>query len=238
MKGYLARILVLLVGLLGLFLFSLAFIDFSYLGRSTNDQAMRQGDYLRFQSDYKNLLSLRDLGDPNAELKFTLYTDFACEGCRVFYEQLSSWLKFYLIDDKIAEFRFRFYPLINVHKESIIASQATLCAAEQGDFYTFHNLLLERQADWLLNVNIVDYLTDMARLYRYDAEEFRKCLSTNHYEEFVKLELNDAISRGITGAPTVILEYKGKKRVIEGALNVSKYEQEIDSLKKEGRETE
>ncbi|PIQ79313.1 hypothetical protein COV81_02540 [Candidatus Peregrinibacteria bacterium CG11_big_fil_rev_8_21_14_0_20_41_10] len=236
MRIDLSRILFGLVigGLLTLIAF-FAFFDFSVIDNAGDDPLLG-ADYLRLQADYKDGLAKRKIGKDDAPIKMTLYTDFACEGCRDFYQQVLPWLRYSMIEDGIVNLEVKFYPVLSQHPESLVASQAALCAAEQSDFYTYHNLLFDNQDNWKQNVALDDYLIDLASRNRYKETVFRKCLLSGKYEQFVKLELSDAIGKGIKGAPTAVLQKDDKVKIIEGGVSAKLYEQAINALLEDPKE--
>lgn len=208
----------------------LSFVDFSVVEINLAEDQLAEADYFKVQADFRDEVARRQLGNPDAPIKFTLYTGFDCEGCKDFYQQVFGWLRFNMIDTGKVYFDLKFYPLLNKNPEALIAAEASMCAAEQGDFYAYHDLLFERQEDWKQNVVVNDYLIELAKNQRYRESSFRKCLLTGKYEQFVKLELADAINKGVTGAPTVILEAGDLRKVIEGGISPKIYEQEINAL--------
>lgn len=231
MKGFFGRVVffLFLVSLFaGLVVFST--VNFSEIDLVEDNSVKIESDYVRAQADFTEVLAQRVLGSVEAPLGLTIYTDFACDGCREFYEEVLPWLKFAQIGEDQVRVATKFYPLLNKNPESLVVSQAALCAAEQGDFYSYHNLLFETQSEWKGNVILQDYLIQLAKKARYRESQFRKCLLSGRYEEYVKLELADAIDNGIKGAPSLVLRKDDRTRLVEGKITVELLESEINDF--------
>lgn len=239
MKGFFSRVTFFLL-IIGLFagLVVLSSVDFAEVDPATDKAVQLESDYVRSQAEFKDVISQRVVGSLEAPIGLTVYTDFACDGCAEFYEQVLPWLKFAKVGEDEVRLATKFYPLLNKNPESLLVAQSSLCAAEQGDFYSFHDLLFETQDEWKGNVILQDYLIQLAKRARYRESQFRKCLLSGRYEDFVKLELSDAVDKGIKGAPSLVLRKGEDTRLLEGKITVQLLEATIEEFDKETTEPE
>lgn len=94
---------------------------------------------------------------------------------------------------------YRDYPAPN-HVYAGKAAEAAQCAAVQGKFWVYHDLLFEQQqpgSPW--------DLIQLARQAGMDLSEFSRCIDTRQYAEEVEHDLRDALRHGITSTPTFFI---------------------------------
>ena len=88
------------------------------------------------------------LGDPNAPVRIDEFADFQCPACRQFHETtMEQVLETYIKTGQVY-FVFHNYPFIDSNapgNESQDAAMAGLCAAEQGQFWPYHDMLFANQ---------------------------------------------------------------------------------------------
>ncbi|MCS6956360.1 MAG: thioredoxin domain-containing protein [Patescibacteria group bacterium] len=80
-------------------------------------------------------------GNKNASVTIVKFSDFECPFCARAYGTVKEILKTY--KDKVKFYYFQ-YPL-NFHPNAQKAAEASLCAADQGKFWEFHDKLFEIQ---------------------------------------------------------------------------------------------
>ncbi len=85
-------------------------------------------------------------GPADAAVTMIIYSDFQCPSCAVFAGILEQ-----LLTDHPADMRlvFRHLPLTAYYDKSSLAARAAEAAALQGVFWPMHDLLFERQAEWV-----------------------------------------------------------------------------------------
>jgi protein-disulfide isomerase len=142
-------------------------------------------------------------GSENARVVLVEFSDFACPYCaKLEKEVIPKILERY--GDKI-KLVYRDYP---VHDNiSIVTASASNCAGEQGKYWEYHDLLFERQSEWIkgdVNKNS-SFLYDYAEEIGLNVEEFRACLLSEKYAEEVKKDYLDGIKAGVTGTPTIFV---------------------------------
>jgi len=100
------------------------------------------------------------------------------------------------------EFVYHDVPL-EIHNFSVEAGEAAICAGEQGEFWSYHDLIFDRVGD-LENSSFVEF----ANVLDLNISEFNKCLSSNKTLSEVERYNGEAIEVGIYGTPTFIFEDK------------------------------
>ncbi len=104
---------------------------------------------------------------------------------------------------------FRHFPL-SQHDKSALAAQATEAAGLQGKFWEMHDLLYERQADWLTMTvtQFEDYLKTQAPTLGLDVTRFETDLHADATVEKVKQAGEEAIKIGLPGTPYLLINGK------------------------------
>lgn len=156
-----------LTGLQGAILLVLAFaaiIAGSFLIRSDDVQAASA------PSDVTSIT----LGDEDAQVVMTEYSDFQCPYCGRFARDTAPELIRDYVDKGVLRLEWRDFPYFG--DESVLAAQAGRAAAAQGEFWAFHDLMYERQAPMNSGAITVASLTQFARELGLDTEAFREAL--------------------------------------------------------------
>ena len=105
------------------------------------------------------------------------------------------------------------------YRESERSAQASECAADQGAFWEYSDLLFENQAE----LADLDTLLRLAESGPLDTELFRECMRTESGRDRVRADSFAAASRGIRVTPTLyiggtrydgFMTYEGLERVL------------------------
>jgi protein-disulfide isomerase len=113
---------------------------------------------------------------------------------------------------------FRHFPLDSacnpsvasrMHPQACLAAVASECAAEQGKFWQYHNLLFDNQQR-LGREFLIAYATRLG----LNTERFAACLSSDAVQARVERDTKAGAELGIDSTPTVFIN--GRK--IKGAL--------------------
>jgi protein-disulfide isomerase len=91
---------------------------------------------------------------------------------------------------------YKDFPL-NFHAGAEPAAVAARCAAEHGQFWTYHDLLFTAQPAF----SRADLLTYADRL-QLPQEPFRTCLDSGRYRDAVRADMQEGRALGVTGTPT------------------------------------
>lgn len=88
------------------------------------------------------------LGNPDAPVTIMEFADFECPQCANFSLLTEPDVRTRIIDAGLANMRFYDFPLEDMHPNTLFASLAASCAADQGKFWEMHDLILQGQGDW------------------------------------------------------------------------------------------
>lgn len=162
------------------------------------------------------------LGDAAAPVTIVEYADFQCPFCKAFQDNVFPSLKTKYIDS--GQVRFAFQDFAFLGPESLTAAAASKCAAEQQQFWPYHDLLYAKQGDENSGAFSDANLKTFASQLGLNRTDFDGCLSSNKYADAVNAELAAGEGYGVAATPTLFIN--GKK--YEGVGTVSDYEQVID----------
>ena len=152
------------------------------------------------------------LGSPNASVTVVIFSDFECPYCGEFARDSFPAIKADLVDAGLVRVAFRHYPL-GTHPKAFRAAEAAACAADQGAFWEYHDLLFESQA------LEIDQLRGYARTLGLDAELFDSCLLNGERAPDVARDRDLGLRLGVTGTQTFF--FNGRK--VAGVLTVMEF---------------
>ncbi len=141
---------------------------------------------------------LQYLGDPNAPVTLLEYEDYGCPNCKTFAEVVEpSILRDYI---QTGQVRLVIYPVAFVTFQSPAIGEAALCAADQGVFWEYREVVFANQG--VLSFTRDNFIL-MAESVDLNTEEFASCFDQGKYQQRV-LDLSDAARQfGVTGTPTL-----------------------------------
>lgn len=112
-------------------------------------------------------------------------------------------------------------------QESVWAAQAAECAADQGKFWQYHDLLFARQAGENQGAFTEDKLIGFAKELGFDMTKFEPCLKNDQTLSRVQADVQEGQEAGVRGTPTFFINgiplvgaqpIEAFKTAIEGAL--------------------
>ena len=165
----------------------------------------------------------RTRGSANAKVELVEYSDFECPACKYFYGILKQ-----LEEEKgdAVQMTYRHFPL-QQHKYARVAAQAAEAAGLQGKFWEMHDMLFEKQGDWLKSTDIQQSLIGYATVIGLDADRFVADIQKEEIADKIERDLALGAEQKIQGTPTFFLNgkliqfrsYEELKQLVEAELN-------------------
>ena len=155
-------------------------------------------------------------GPVNAPITIVEFSDFQCSYCKRVVHILDQVLERYPDKVKLA---FRDFPIANIHPHAEKAAEAAHCAAEQGKFWEFHDLLFEKQ-DTIPTTNFAE----QANTLGLDAASFQTCLDSRKYQAKVEGNYAAGVKAGVSGTPAFFIN----GRLLSGAQPLEAFKAVID----------
>jgi protein-disulfide isomerase len=178
-----------------------------------------------------NLNGAEMLGSKDAPITMVEFTDYQCPFCQRFHLSTFGDLKKNFIDTGKVRFYSRDLPLDSIHANAMRAAMAARCAADQGQFWKFREIV-SAHPDKLELANLVD----VAESLHMNPDTFRACIETGKYKEAVQTSVLEAMKFGIAGTPSFVI---GKStpdgvdgEVVEGALPLTEFAKVFGKLEK------
>src|SRR5215467_14833014 len=84
-------------------------------------------------------------GPENAQVTLVEFGDYQCPSCGAFHPIVEEVLHRYPTQVRL---EFHHFPLVTVHPNTMLASQAVEAAGEQGKYWEMHDAVFEHQAQW------------------------------------------------------------------------------------------
>jgi protein-disulfide isomerase len=207
----------------------------SYLEQQGQQKA-RMDFYAKLEEKYKVQRKLEPIrvevaatgpakGPANAPVTIVEFSDFECPFCSRLIPTLKQVEEKY--GDKVRVV-FRQYPL-PFHQKAQKAAEASLCAADQGKFWEFHDALFANQ-----QALAVEQLKAKATELGMNAEQFNSCLDTSKHAAVIQADMKDGSAAGVSGTPAMFIN----GRFISGAVPLEQITSVIDDeLKRKGAQT-
>lgn len=173
------------------------------------------------------------LGDENAKVTVVEFTDYQCPFCaRHSQSVLPSILKDYVETGKV-RYVVREFPLKSIHPAAAKASEAALCAGDQGKYWEMHGRLFANPRA----LSMKD-LMGHGKSLDLELEKFQQCLEGNKYAQRVEADLTEGAKAGVRGTPSFFLGLSDPEKpdklkatqFLRGAQPYQRFQQAIDSL--------
>ena len=154
-------------------------------------------------------------GRMDAPVVILEFSDFECPFCA----KASHALQDVLRDNLDVRLVFRHFPLDStcngnlrtpMHQDACLAALAAECAANQDQFWEYHDLLFDNQ-EQLDRTSLVGH----AKALGLDVDAFYRCLDDSVVRTRVASDVDAAGTIGITSTPTMLIN----GRLVEGALD-------------------
>ncbi len=167
------------------------------------------------------------LGASSAPVTIVEYSDFQCPFCGKTEREVVSQLRAtYVLSQSLA---IVYKHAAFLGDESTWAAQAAECAADQDQFWIYHDLLFARQNGENQGTFTKANLLELARESKLDMSRFEPCLMNDETLARVQADVSEAESLGVRGTPTFFIN--GQPLV--GAQPLSMFEELIVALRTE-----
>lgn len=207
---------VIAVGVVGLFALLFVTLQNQGLPTPTPEPQAALGDFCA--ANDPNCIAK---GEADAPVTVIEVSDYGCPHCRNFNLESAP-----IIDEtyvNTGQVRWVVMPYA-LRQETVSASVAALCAAEQDMFFPYHLRLFQLQSTDLAFTE--DGYLQSAQSLDMDVDAFQSCLEDGTYTSIVQRNMAAATSAGVNATPTFFVNGvkiegnnpDGLRQAIEGAL--------------------
>lgn len=146
------------------------------------------------------------IGSETAPVEVTEYADFQCPQCANF--EAVSWpdVKLRLVDAGKARFRYRDFPLDEIHRHARIAAHSAACADDQGKFWAMKEAIYRRQTEWAFENNPMSTLTKSAEDAALDVSAWKTCMESAKFAGRIQASAIEAAKVGANSTPTFLID--------------------------------
>ncbi len=147
-------------------------------------------------------------GNKNGTVTLVEFGDFECPACALMHPYIAKVMEKY--GDSI-RFEFKHFPL-PMHPKAIPGAKAAEAAGQQGKFFEFHDILFERQEEWVKSTNPKTFFIKYAGELGLDTEQFKKQLNASLLADRIKEDQSEGRELKVNATPTFFLN--GEKMTI------------------------
>jgi protein-disulfide isomerase len=162
------------------------------------------------------------VGSKSAKVTLIEFSDFQCPFCERFHQTAEAALIQQYVDTGKVAFVYKHSAFLG--QESIWAAQAAECAADQGKFWQFHDLLFARQNGENQGTFTKDKLIGFAQDLQLDMTQFEPCLNNDQTLDRVQADTQEGQQAGVRGTPTFFIN----GQPIVGAQPLETFQAAID----------
>lgn len=147
-----------------------------------------------------------NMGDPNAPVKVIEFSDFQCPVCKKFItENEPSIIKNYVETGKVY---FTYSPFEVIGTESNDAAEAAYCAADQGKFWDYHDILFANQGAENSGQFVQRRLFAYADSIGLNADTFKSCFTSHKYVAQINTDQLLGTKYQVDGTPSFVINGK------------------------------
>jgi protein-disulfide isomerase len=156
------------------------------------------------------------LGPENAPVTIVEFSDFQCPYCRQAQGALKQLMAVYEGKVKLV---FRDFPLRNIHPQAQKAAEAAQCAAEQQQFWPYHDKLFAASSLQM------DELKKFAQELELNLEQFTACLDSSKYAGGIDADMRAGQNVGVNATPTFFVN----GYLLSGAASYERFKELVDA---------
>lgn len=161
-----------------------------------------------FSSIARSEVDGRVAGKPIAPVKIIEFADFQCPFCKQWSDNVEKKVVDEYVNKGVASIQYVSFAFIG--EESKRAAEAAECAADQGVFWEYHDLLFLRQGKENSGVftaaNLKKYGDELkAHLPKFDTAKFGKCVDSGEKRPAVDAQTKQARDAGVQWTPSFLV---------------------------------
>jgi protein-disulfide isomerase len=166
------------------------------------------------------------LGSDSARLEISEYADFQCPACQTFETIQFPAVRDQLIRTGQVRWRYRDYPLDEIHPQARLAAHAAACAEDQGRYWEMHGALYQRQAQWSFKGNAASLMSQLAGEVGLDRGRYDDCMQSGKYAARIQASKLEGTRLGVGSTPTFLIG----NRLYPGVFSSDSLRRLVESL--------
>ncbi|MGZ6131372.1 MAG: thioredoxin domain-containing protein [Myxococcaceae bacterium] len=154
-------------------------------------------------------------GPKDAPITIVEFSDFECPYCGAAHDTVEQVMSTYAGKVRLV---YRQFPL-SFHPHAEKAAEASLCAADQGKFWEYHDVLFKNQKK-LDPTDLKAFATEVGM----DGQKFGQCLESGDKKKAVDADQQAGLAAGVGGTPAFFIN----GIFLNGALPIDEFKKVID----------
>lgn len=145
------------------------------------------------------------LGNDDAPVEVTVYADYQCPACGGFDAVQFPTVRERLISTGRVRWRYRDFPLSNIHPQARLAAHAAACADEQGKYWEMHRFIYEAANDWAFQSDAANELRSLVKPLGIDLGKYDACMQSAKYAGRIQASFDEGVKLGVPSTPTFVI---------------------------------
>lgn len=166
------------------------------------------------------------LGSADAPVEVVEYADYQCPACQQFEVVQFPAVKRQLIDAGTVRWRYRDYPLDDIHPFARLAAHAAACADEQGRFWEMHGRIYDGQGEWAARGSAAPLFREYAEAVGLDMAAYDECMESGRFAGRIQASFEEGRAMGVGSTPSFVIG----GRIYRGVLSSDQIRRLADSL--------
>lgn len=146
------------------------------------------------------------LGSDSAKVEVTEYADYECPVCAGFEQVQFPTVYKQLIASGMVRWRYRDFPLDNIHKNARLAAHAAACASDQGKYWELHRMIYDRHGEWALtNRDMTGKFHQFAVDAGLNGSAYDDCMSSAKFAGRIEASFQEGQKLGVPATPSFLI---------------------------------
>src|SRR5581483_5221531 len=138
-------------------------------------------------------------GNPNAKNVFIEYGDMQCPACAAYHDMMKQVPTTF--PDTV--FVFRYFPLVQIHQNTVEATLAVEAAGAQGKYLEMHDKLFNTQSDWEALGDPINQFAQYAQQVGVpNIDQFKSDITSKKYLSVIQQDSDQANGLNLQGTPS------------------------------------
>lgn len=145
------------------------------------------------------------LGSDSAPVTITEYGDFQCPLCASWDGVQFPAVRQQLIAAGKLRWRYRDWPIDQLHRWTRVAAHAAACADEQGKYWEMHEALYVWQGQWAFSSDAPSLFHKYAVQAGLDGARYDACMASRKFAGRIQASYDEGAKLGVGGTPTFLI---------------------------------
>lgn len=153
------------------------------------------------QKSDSDIASGKIFGPPDAPITIVEFSDFECPSCAKSQLILKKLIEQF---PGLIQIQFRQFPL-SMHTHAMEASKFSECAAEQGKFWFYQELLFQERASWSRDPDVATLFRAYANAGKLNRAQYERCLKDPKIAGGIEKDRELGLSLQVGSTPTFFI---------------------------------